>query len=530
MTNSDGDHVATLDELLGIKDLDNRTIPQALQIIGALVDLAGDAGHEQGLSLALGWSEVLSTRSLDEAQKAQLSYLRANLWAHRRHSRHKDRVASWRWEEQPELEHEVLELRRAVRSDGFGTLSVYLQCAILTNLAGLLDTLGRFVEALEYWGRALVLNPKFGMALGNRGRGLWTYAVEAYHPWHQHHLINAAYSSINQAFSDDAIYTDGDGPAIEFFLETRREIEARVDPEYLHKTPLAKAEAPGKSKAERTYRQWCLDEGLFLNPLNDLNVGGIAAVDDLLLPSFVTPIHQPPSLMGFFNQMKQEYAGARWAAYEGIRKKGFHFADRDVDLYNTLDYASYSMAIERTRQAFRSAYSIFDKIGVFINEYMKLGSPAKSVYFKSVWYKNLDARQKVLRDEFTNIENLAMRGLYWLAKDLHQEGFRDVMEPEAQALYDIRNQLEHGYLKVHELLIPQPEDLNSPERWWHDTMAYSIQRENFEAKTLRVLKLVRASLIYLCFAMHREERTRMQDAGRPSAPMELETLDDRRKY
>ena len=57
-------------------------------------------------------------------------------------------------------------------------------------------------------------------------------------------------------------------------------------------------------------------------------------------------------------------------------------------------------------------------------------------------------------------------------------------EPDAQALYAIRNQLEHRYLKVHEIYSP-PANPTAADRMWIDDLAYSIQREDFEAKTLR---------------------------------------------
>src|SRR3546814_9470374 len=73
-----------------------------------------------------------------------------------------------------------------------------------------------------------------------------------------------------------------------------------------------------RSKAERAYRRWCLERRLFVNPLNDLGAHPLAAFDDFVLPplserfgdreSAVTP----PAVIGFFNQMKQEYASARF--------------------------------------------------------------------------------------------------------------------------------------------------------------------------------------------------------------------------
>lgn len=47
---------------------------------------------------------------------------------------------------------------------------------VLVNLANCLDTLGRVVEALDYYDQALKINPKFGMALGNKAKELWYYA------------------------------------------------------------------------------------------------------------------------------------------------------------------------------------------------------------------------------------------------------------------------------------------------------------------------------------------------------------------
>jgi LA2681-like HEPN len=41
-------------------------------------------------------------------------------------------------------------------------------------------------------------------------------------------------------------------------------------------------------------------------------------------------------------------------------------------LYNTLDYPTYSVAIEKVKAAYRLAYSLFDKIAFFLNAYLDL--------------------------------------------------------------------------------------------------------------------------------------------------------------
>jgi hypothetical protein len=61
---------------------------------------------------------------------------------------------------------------------------------------------------------------------------------------------------------------------------------------------------------------------------------------------------------------------------------------------------------------------------------------------------------------------------------------------------------------------------------WIDDLAYSVQREDFEAKTLRVLKHARAGL-FISLAMHREERRRAKGKDdTPTMPMSLDLWED----
>jgi hypothetical protein len=80
------------------------------------------------------------------------------------------------------------------------------------------------------------------------------------------------------------------------------------------------------------------------------------------------------------------------------------------------------------------------------------------------------------------------------------------MEPEARALYLVRNKLEHSYLKIHEIVVPRTRDKSIPDLW-SNRLADPVQREMFESMTLHVFRLARA-LIYLSLGMHREELRR----------------------
>ena len=57
-------------------------------------------------------------------------------------------------------------------SDGFEGLGLIERAQALNNLGNILNHIGRFVEAIEAWDRALALVPNMAMANGNRGIGL----------------------------------------------------------------------------------------------------------------------------------------------------------------------------------------------------------------------------------------------------------------------------------------------------------------------------------------------------------------------
>jgi hypothetical protein len=517
----------TLEQLIaeGTERLSN---DEALQKTGILIDLAGDLGRDDGLVTALGWCAELQKRSLSDSQRALLEYFRANAWGNRQRIKHADVDVAWNWE-QPECAEQIFFLRRAASLPGYKTLHPVRQCQIQTNLGNQLNTLGRFVDALPVWNRALEIDPNFGMALGNRGYGLYRYA-RSLHDRGQAFIFTAfAHRDLSAALRPEARYEGyHHKDAKAFFAREQSEIEKRIDAKKILRSFRPNAGDLGRSGQERKYREWALYECLFLNPLNDLGPFPIAAQDSFSLPDFVTGLDDSPTLIGLFNQIKQEFVSGRWMLFEGIHARTMHFSDRNVVLYNTLDYPSYALAVEKVKAAFGIAYSLLDKIAFFLNDYAKLGVHTNNVYFRSVWYVGQDASKRVIRPELVQLENLPLRGLFWLTKDFFDPKLQDVMEPEAQALYAIRNSLQHRYLKVHEILVPHAKSGRQPDLWT-DRLGYSVQREDFERKTLRLFKLARAAIIYLSLGMHREEKRRRKGDSSKIMPMPLDRWSDRFK-
>jgi LA2681-like HEPN len=92
-------------------------------------------------------------------------------------------------------------------------------------------------------------------------------------------------------------------------------------------------------------------------------------------------------------------------------------------------------------------------------------------------------------------------------KGLFERENDEVAEPQARGLSDIRNHIEHRYLRV-----TVAESTAAP----HDDLAFMVSREQFGGKALHLLKLARSALIYLAIGVGFEERRREPDrAGIP---------------
>ena len=90
---------------------------------------------------------------------------------------------------------------------------------------------------------------------------------------------------------------------------------------------------------------------------------------------------------------------------------------------------------------------------------------------------------------------------------------------------EIRNHLEHKYLKLHEGEWVGP-GLEVPGIT--DTLALSVYRRDFEAKALRLLKLARAAMVYVVLAIRSEELSRNRERAPKGVrlPMRLDVWED----
>jgi hypothetical protein len=169
------------DKLMKRGGIDGLSDEIALKATGTLIDVSTDLGREDGIRLALQCCDELAQRTLNDADAALIEYFRANAWEARKLQKHREKTAVSDWE-QPEVQQQIHHLRGAMRHPGYEKLDVIRQCQIQTNLGNQLSHIGRFVEAVPAWERALALRPRFAMALGNLGYGLKQYGHALYDP------------------------------------------------------------------------------------------------------------------------------------------------------------------------------------------------------------------------------------------------------------------------------------------------------------------------------------------------------------
>lgn len=513
---------SAVERMMSVESIQDLQPEQALQFLGALIDLSLDLKRVEGAQRALYLAKEIDETSLSSEQRANLRYFVSNAWAHIRRSTRFGSDTVWDWE-QEETEQEIINLRLALREPGFDCLPPERRCDIHTNLANVLDYVGRFVEALEEWDAALAIRPDFAMAQGNKGMGLWSYAKALYDNGEAAYLVWHAHDALERSLTSP-LYPG----AKEAFVAELANIKQHVKPDFLLGQPNVDGFSLGTSSEEINCRKWCLDNRLFLNPVNDLGSHAVAAEDALCVPPIVVSIEEGPHYPGFFNQLKQEYVSARYFLYLGLNSDELHHSDKNTYLVNTLDYPAYSLAAEQVKMAFRVAYSLLDKIAFFLNYYMNLGIREDRVTFRTFWYHQ-QKRDKGLRTELSCRNNWALRGLFWLSKDLYEDkpGFQDAIAPEAQQLRSIRNHLEHKYLKLHSDMWSGADDFVSPN-YLKDALAFSLYQHDFESKTLTLLKMARAALIYMSLAVYREERLREEELidSKVIVPLLMDTWED----
>ena len=380
-----------------------------------------------------------------------------------------------------------------------------LERILYTNYGNVLDTCGRKIAAIEQYKKVLNIDSNFGMALGNLGIAYQHYAMLLSNKTHINYLNYFAYHLLKNAIEseDPNIYEEA--------KNNFRSIIEMYNPKYINEVllkPLDIQNVKYSNNEEYEYRNWVLNNNLFLNPLNDLPVSELCFAEDIIqLPAILTDNNEKPVFHGMFNQFKQEYIYARYEYYESYQVTGdTHFADKGTYLVNFADYPQYSIRVERLKSSFKTLYSMLDKIAFFINSYFKLGINERDVSFHSIWKEEKKGKNEYKYKNILKVnDNFALDSIYWISRDFYEK-VKNSPNPKSKRIRDIRNALEHKYVKIY-----WDDVLEGRINGEVDDLAFYISESELFRETYNLLKLIREVIICLSLTVGIEEKRKRQD-------------------
>lgn len=373
----------------------------------------------------------------------------------------------------------------------------YIAMRLYTNLGNAFRVLGRYIVAIDCFQKALLISNDFAMASLNLSFLLFSYAQLQIKPYEQNYYHHACFHYYEQTKKCKINLESQD------YFDALQKCISIFDISYIEKYLSKPLDLPlfhVSNQKEADYRNYLLTFRLFLDPCLDILSAPCFAVDSINLPFEKILNRREKEFVGLFNQIKQEYNLARYLWYKvSTDDTCKHYADQELDLIDTGDFANHSLQESLMRTAFKAAYSLFDRIGFFINEYFQVGLTDTKVSFKNVWKEKLyDGNGQVYfivpkPIVTTHIDNPLIQAMYWLQKDFFEDKRINVTAPYAERIFQMRNDMEHNCLRTGK----QSYDV---------TFTKYTSDGKIEDNTYRLLQLARELIIYLCLAVGFDRR------------------------
>lgn len=235
----------------------------------------------------------------------------------------------------------------------------------LTNLGNSYDTLGRDLDSIEAYERAIEIDPDFGMAQGNKGVAL--LGVVHLSAGHTPAVLGEAVEALDRALVDrDRVAQVGGPKALARFERERERITVKSNGKHAHDL-----NHPDPAAWSDPYLRWCRERNLFLH----VSPGCLSEDTELLDPLFFSHVvgsgeedgDRVDVLVDAFDAIKQDYAAARYSAWlvgapeSPIRGQAAAASTRTAFL-DSLSHAQWGVRTGMAMQAFTAATNLLDKV------------------------------------------------------------------------------------------------------------------------------------------------------------------------
>lgn len=338
-----------------------------------------------------------------------------------------------------------------------------LRSMIETNLANRLSSQGRTLCCIPHYDKAISIdnNPVAIISKANNelflSYSLYDSGHSEYHYFVAYELVIKGIENINQLYPEQRIPLEEGGRLFNFkkWFEEYYETSAfDYFKEYTEKFT---------SKKHKKYLEWCAKNRLFLNDLNDACDYEITYQDVFALPSFIQSLNssltipEELSYHGNYDELKNDYCYARYLMFSSkdIPEDVPHMFNSTYQHVEDMTYSINNLKVAQYKSAFRTAYSIFDKIAYLISHFFDLNDIKhdKKIsidnLFRDFTSKNSEWKpHKKLKDS----DNHFIHALFYILKDIRKVGNSDSvtkwLDPNAVAFSEIRNAMEHRSLKI----------------------------------------------------------------------------------
>ena len=373
----------------------------------------------------------------------------------------------------------------------------------LTDCGNSFDNVGRYLDALDCYGRALELDSSFGMAAGNRG--MTSLIVAPIMGGHESHVLLEAATDLDIALSDqDRVLRCGGPTAFETFKRLRGGLLVTEDSRHSASEP---SPQPGDPHLD-----WCLRNQLLLHISPDCIRAESETLDAVTFKGMSLSLAEgevldrASEIVDAFNTIKQDYVVARYlvwlAAAEGSPIQGqARTITRRTAFWDSLNYAYWGVRPGIGIQALKVTLDTLDTIAAFVHLYFRTGRRVRDIEFRTLPYSS--RTKKKLAPSLAEAlkppeQNRGLAALFDLSAELDEQSTSPL-----RRLIQRRHAATHRFFSVHVEGTPDSSD-------WIERLSWPDLLE----ESLESLRITRSAILYLAQMIHiHEEATDVSDSS-----------------
>jgi hypothetical protein len=359
------------------------------------------------------------------------------------------------------------------------------------------------------------------MALGNKAMAMRFFADVS--GAYRKQIYIKAYQMLTSILENADLIAFGGIDAKKEFEHTVEQIKKYFKDKSIlqRKLKYNKYKLSGTTPFEKFYIDFCLKHKLFLS-FRIFDEEDEASIRDPIFIRMLAPIEESDETFYNFakhiNQIKEDYITARLLLVQSqFKRKDFDEISKRTTFVNTLDYSIFNIYTGLLKSAFKEAFNILDKISRFFNEYYELGING-NIYFwtRTIWQNKNEKGKWKIRPKIKNSNNTSLYALYDIFLDFNPLKYCEKFKSskDYKKLKEIRDSAVHENLVIYDSTVRGLGENTSKGNIEYDVML---------SKTIELLQLVRASIIYLINFVETEENKKRESFSERIVKIDVDT-------